>query len=300
MTLLAIPNLSEGRHPDVILGFTQALESAGAQVLDLHSDPVHNRTVITLTAAPTQLPPALARLASAAAVIDLREHHGVHPRLGALDVCPIVPHGEAMEAAVAVAHRTGRAINSATGVPVYFYGAAALRPETRDLPALRRGGLAQLIRRAEIDLPPDVGGRFIDPARGVVCVGARGVLIAFNVWLRCDVEVARKIAGSVRATAGGVPGVRSRGFEMDDEPTSQVSLNLVDPSTTGIDAAFNAVAERAQAEDTEILASEIVGLVPERFMPDPNGPAARMLMAPGRSLENALKLTTNPPTHHAE
>jgi glutamate formiminotransferase / 5-formyltetrahydrofolate cyclo-ligase len=289
MTLLAIPNLSEGRRTDVVRGLVGALETARARVLDVHSDSVHNRSVITLTAEATRLPSALARLATAAAAaIDLRRHYGVHPRLGILDVCPIVPYGEPMHAAVALAHQAGRTINSATGIPVFFYGAAATRPETKELPALRKGGLAELIRRAGSDLPPDIGTHVIDAARGVACVGAREVLIAFNVWLRCRLPIARKIARSIRAAEGGLPGVRSLGLEIDDAPTSQVSMNLIDPTRTGIDQAFDAVAELARAQGVEITGSEIVGLVPERLMPDPNGEAARMLVAPGRSLEAAL------------
>lgn len=234
------------------------------------------------------LPVALANLAAAASAIDLTQHRGVHPRLGVLDVCPIVPHGDPMDAAVSAAHHSGRAIHAATGLPVYFYAEAATRPETRELPALRRGGLAELIRRAEGPLPPDVGPRLIDPRLGVVCVGARGVLIAFNVWLRCDLSTARRIARSVRAAEGGLPGVRSQGFQIDDSPTAQVSMNLIDPATTGIDQAFTAVADLAQARGVEIRGSEIVGLVPEAFLPHPDGEAARMLIAPGRSLEAAL------------
>ena len=288
MTLLAIPNLSEGRQTDVIRGLTEAVESAGARVLDLHSDPVHNRSVITLTAEATLLPAALADLAVAATAIDLGRHEGVHPRLGSLDVCPIVPYGEPMEAAVSVARETGKAIHLATGTPIYFYGHAATRPEAKELPALRKGGLQGIIRRAGSDLPPDLGRRVIDPARGVVCVGARDVLIAFNVWLRCNVTIARKIARAVRGSEGGLPAVRSLGLEVDDSPTSQVSMNLTDPATTGIDRAFDAVAELARSEGVEVMGSEIVGLVPQPFMPDPNGRAARTLMAPGRSLETAL------------
>jgi glutamate formiminotransferase len=288
MTLLAIPNLSEGRRRDVMDSFIEAVESVGAHVLDLHSDPVHNRTVVTLTGEATLLPAALAELAVAATAIDLRRHSGVHPWLGGLDVCPIVPYREPMEAAVTVARETGVAIHSATGTPIFFYGHAATRPEARELPALRKGGLQGLIRRAGSDLPPDLGSRSIDPARGVVCVGARDVLIAFNVWLRCDVSVAWKIARSVRASEGGLAAVRSLGLEIDDAPTSQVSMNLIHPPTTGIDRAFDAVAERARSEGAEVVGSEIVGLVPQQFMPDPNGRAARTLIAPGRSLETAL------------
>ena len=289
MTLLAIPNLSEGRRQNVMHAFRRALQERAGRVLDVHTDPAHNRSVITLSADADRLPGALAGLATAALQhIDLTHHRGVHPRLGTLDVCPIVPHGESMPAAVEVAREVGAAINSATGIPVYLYGAAASRDETRDLPGLRRGGLAELIRRAEGDLPPDIGSDRIDPARGVVCVGARDVLIAFNVWLRCDLSTAREIARRVRAAHGGPPAIRSLGLAIDEAPTSQVSMNLIDPATTGIDRAFDAVAELAQLHSVEIAGSEIVGLVPERFMPDPDGQAARMLIAPGRSLESAL------------
>jgi len=288
MTLLAIPNLSEGRQADVIRSFIEAVESAGARVLDLHSDPVHNRSVITLTAEATLLPAALADLAVAANAIDLGRHEGVHPRLGTLDVCPIVPYGEPMDSAVSVARETGKAIHIASGTPVYFYGNAATRREALELPDLRKGGLQGLIRRAGKGLPPDLGSEVIDPARGVVCVGARDVLIAFNVWLRCDVTAARKIARAVRASEGGLPAVRSLGLEIDDTPTSQVSMNLTDPATTGIDRAFDTVADLARSAGVGLIGSEIVGLVPQPFMPDPNGRAARTLMAPGRSLETAL------------
>jgi glutamate formiminotransferase len=281
MPLLSIPNVSDGRRPNVVASLSQAVTSGGGRVLDVHSDEIHNRTVITST---EQTVAAMTALAKRARVeIDLRLHSGVHPRLGSLDVCPIVPHETKMDEAVLTARSVGEAI-AGLGVPVYFYGAAARREDTRDLGDLRRGGLPTLVQRAASVLPPDLGPRLIDPRVGVVCVGARDVLIAFNVWVRSPGEVATTIAQSVRA-----PGrIKALGLEMDRTPTSQVSMNLVDPDLTGIDAAFAAVNRKASSLGVEVVATEIVGLVPERFLPDPDAKAARLLMAPGRSIESAL------------
>jgi glutamate formiminotransferase len=265
-----------------------AVTATGGRVLDVHSDAVHNRSVITLTAESSALPGVLSALAIVASSIDLTKHRGVHPRLGGLDVCPVVPHDDLMEAAVATAHRAGRSIHAATGLPVYFYGAAALRPEASDLPSIRRGGLDELSRRAELDFPPDLGSLPFDPASGVVCVGARDVLIAFNIWLRCPVDQAREIARAVRTSGGGPPGIRSLGLAIDQAPTSQVSMNLIEPAITGIDRAFDAVAQRARRAGVRIVATELVGLLPERYLPDGNAEAARLLIEPGRSIESVL------------
>ena len=201
-------------------------------------------------------------------------------------MCPIVPHELSMELAVTTAHTLARSIGD-TGIPVFLYGAATRRPETRELPDLRRGGLSVLIERVA-ELPPDEGPTTIDPRTGVVCVGARDVLIAFNVWLRAPVEAARAVAKEIRASAGGPPGLRALGLEIDDGPTSQVAMNLIDPRRTGIEDAFEAARGAATRLGIEVLATEIVGLVPERYIPDPDAQAARLLLAPGRSIESAL------------
>lgn len=279
MTLIAVPNVSDGADA---IRFVHPIEAAGARVLDVHADPVHNRSVITATAPSTVLVDAMADLAVAALVIDLTRHSGVHPRLGGLDVCPIVPHGEPMSSAVEVARATGRHIADRAGLPVYLYGKAAQRPETEALPDLRRGGLAGLIERCEQGLMPDLGPRRIDPRRGVVCVGARDVLIAFNVWIAGDVRAAAAVAAEVRS-----PDVRALGLEMR-EGLAQVSMNLTAPHRVGIEQAFASVAESCERLGGEVTATEIVGLVPERLLPRPETQAARLLMQPGRSLESAL------------
>jgi glutamate formiminotransferase len=284
MTLLAVPNVSEGRSPVRIRGFADAVTATGARVLDVHSDAVHNRTVLTVAGPTTNVEAAMLALCVACSYIDLTRHEGVHPRLGGLDVCPIVPHEATMEEAVAAAHRVGKIIHARTGLPVYFYGDAALRKATRLLPDLRRGGLTTLMKRAENDLPPDLGDG-IDKRRGVVCVGARGLLIAFNVVLEAPFEVARRVASGVRASAGGLPGVRALAFPLEGGRV-QVSMNLGDPDATGIDRAFGEIARQARSEGASIVGTEIIGLVPERFLP--KGEAARLLLKPSRSLESVL------------
>jgi glutamate formiminotransferase len=287
MTLLMIPNVSEGRNGRKLRRLAAVIRDSGGRVLDMHADAVHNRSVFTVAGTHGALVDSAAQLACETADIDLTDHRGVHPRLGGLDVCPFVPYGEDMNEAVAAAHAAGGAIARLAGVPVYFYGEAALRQDSVELPGLRRGGLEGLARRALDGFVPDVGPTEIDLARGVVCVGARQVLIAFNVWLKADVATARSIAAVVRSTAGGPPGIRALGLRIDDS-LSQVSMNLVAPATTGIDAAFEAVQEAAEARRARIHATEIVGLLPTRYMPDPDAQAARLLIAPGRCLDAVL------------
>ena len=286
MRFLAIPNISEGRDHARIASLVRGIEAAHARVLDVHSDEVHHRTVITAAGSPEELVAAMAALAEGCLAMDLREHDGVHPRVGVLDVCPIVPLDAPIEAAVELAHQTGEAIARRAGLPVYFYDDASPRVPQLDLPSIRRGGLATLAKRARASFPPDLGGRAIDPAHGVVCIGARGTLIAFNVFIDANIETARAIASAIRTAAAG--NLRTLGLDMGDG-TAQVSMNLVAPVELGVDAAFQLVAAQAAKAHANIVATELVGLVPERFQPDPKGKAARLLVKPGRSLEAALR-----------
>jgi glutamate formiminotransferase len=284
MPLLAVPNVSEGRRLDVVSALVDRIDANGGIVFDRHADAAHNRAVLTVGG---DLLRSMGELAIAARdMIDLTRHDGVHPRLGALDVCPIVPYREPAEAARELAEQVGRALGDA-GIPVFLYGAAARRAETRHLPGLRRGGLAGIVQRIAGGLAPDFGPPEVDPRTGVTCVGARGPLIAFNVWLEGDASVAAAIAARVRTSGGGPPGVRALGLAMGDRGHAQVSMNLTDPATTGIDRVFEAVEALAEKEGVRIAATEIVGLVEERFLP--KGKAARLLMAPGRSVESALQ-----------
>lgn len=288
MPLLAVPNISEGRDRQRIGRLVDAVEDSGARILDLHHDRVHNRSVITATAAVSELIAAMTALAVAASDIDLTRHEGVHPRLGGLDVCPFVPVEVPMSEAVRVAHEAGRAINHATDIPIYFYGEAAEREEARHLSSVRRGGLPALRTRAIQGFGPDIGSAAIDPRRGVICVGARRPLIAFNVWLECDPAVARWIASRLRASSGGLAGVQALGLTIDPSNICQVSMNLTDPEATGIEQAFDATQRLAAQRSAVVLHTEIVGLVHDRYLPAPDATATRLLIKPGRSLETAL------------
>jgi glutamate formiminotransferase len=283
MTLLAVPNLSEGRDIDRVKGFVETVESEGVRVLDVHSDASHNRSVLTLTGSLDTLIAACTALAAAAGQIDLTAHQGAHPRLGGLDVCPFVPHGSGMDEAVRAAAATAERIGQEVGLPVYLYGHAATRAAARELPDLRRGGLGALSRKAIGDMPPDAGPRAIDMHRGVVCVGARGPLIAFNVWLDAELKSAQVIAHQLRS-----PKVRALGMALEDG-TTQVSMNLIDPASVGIVEVFETVGANCADLDIRIIATEIVGLLERRFLPPRDATATRLLLEPGHCLEERLE-----------
>ncbi|MEA2516358.1 MAG: glutamate formiminotransferase / 5-formyltetrahydrofolate cyclo-ligase [Actinomycetota bacterium] len=283
MPLLAIPNISVGTPGKELAGATTAVVAGGARLLDVHSDEVHNRSVLTTTAEEDQLVAAMVALAQACRAIDLRTHRGVHPRVGTLDVCPIVPFRSEMGQAIETAHRTARAIAGELGAPVFLYGDAATREATRDLPDIRSGGLARLTSRIAEGLVPDEGPSTVDPSFGVVLVGARGPVIAFNVWLEGSVEVARAAAAEIREPHR----VRSLGLEISPG-VCQVSMNLVAPDQVSIDEAFARVETAVADRGATITATEIVGLVEDRFMPEPDAKVARLLVEPGHSLESAL------------
>jgi glutamate formiminotransferase len=185
--------------------------------------------------------------------------------------------GEAVELAVAVAAAIG-----ARGFPVFLYGHAARRDETRSLPGLRRGGLASLGARIEAGLGPDAGPATIDPATGVVCVGARGPLIAFNVIVAGNPEAATLLAASIR-TPGSL-----QALALPASEGAQISMNLIEPEKLGIEGAFALVAAGARDRSLEVVSTELVGLVEERFLPDPDAQVARLLIEPGHPLESAL------------
>ena len=283
MTLLAVPNVSEGRDSDTISALQRAVLGAGAMLLDTHSDAVHHRSVLTVTANVATLTDGMVNLVAAARdLIDLTRHSGVHPRVGAVDVCPFVPFRATIAEAAEAASETGARIGD-LGVPVFLYGL----PGAPALPELRRGGLDGLIERVAAGLQPDHGPAAIERRSGVVCVGARGPLIAFNVNFAAGVDVGRRIAATIRAGSGGPEGLRALGLPMPDG--SQVSMNITEPGRVGIDEVFEAVEKAAGPDARDIVSTEIVGLVEERFLPNPDAKAARLLIEPGRSVESALK-----------
>ena len=263
-----VPNFSEGRRPDVVEAIAAAIGFVPAvRVLDWEMDADHNRCVITFVGDRHGVAEAAFRGAEKAVeLIDMTLHKGEHPRVGALDVLPFVPvAGVTMEDCVALARQVGKRIADELRVPVYLYEAAATRPDRRALPDVRRGEYEGLKVEIETnpDRKPDFGPSKIHPTAGACIVGARPVLIAWNVNLRTtDVGVARRIAKAIRESDGGLPAVRAKGFELADRGLVQVSMNMVDYRKTSLAQAFEAIRALAATEDVEIEESEIIGLVP--------------------------------------
>jgi glutamate formiminotransferase len=238
----------------------------GVTLADVHADPDHHRSVFTFLGAPQAVEEAALALATAVfARVDMREHHGIHPRLGALDVMPFVPLRDlSMADAVTIARRVGQAIAAAHALPVYFYGAAATRPERRAVRDIRRGeyeGLEQKL--AEQAWRPDCGPATFNPRAGAVAVGARDVLVAYNVWLDSrDLRAARDIARAVRESSRGLPAVQALGVPLESRGLVQVSMNLLDYRRTGIARAYDAVTAEAARRAITIDRAELVGLAP--------------------------------------
>jgi glutamate formiminotransferase len=240
-------------------------------VLHRTSDVDHNRTVITYVGSPKAvLESAVAAAAKARELIDLRSHRGVHPRVGALDVLPFVPLGATtIEQCVELAHEAGERIWRELNVPIYFYEAAAKRPDRVRLENVRRGQFEGLLQTAGVDESrrPDVGGPALHPTAGAVLVGARKILIAFNINLATgDLSLAKSIAGSIRASSGGFPAVKALGLPLVSRGLVQVSMNLTDFERTPLDVVFSEVKRLAQQHGVEVVESELIGLVPQKAL----------------------------------
>jgi len=263
-----VPNFSEGRRLDVVDKIVSAAAAVkGAVILGCESDKDHNRSVLTLAGEPEPVMQAAFEACKAARdLIDLREHKGEHPRMGATDVIPFVPiSGISMAECIKLAERLGERIFRELDVPVYLYGEAARVAERKDLSVARKGefeGIAESIATDPARLP-DFGRNAVHPSAGITAVGARFFLIAYNVNLNTrDVKVAKRIAKAIREKDGGMPGVRALGMELADLGCVQVSMNLVDYRKTSPFQAFMRIAELATEAGVTIRESEIVGLVP--------------------------------------
>lgn len=272
MLVECVPNFSEGRKTETVERLAGAISSVPtACVLDTHIDPDHNRSVITFVAAPEMIVEAAFRAVGLAVeLIDMRQHTGVHPRLGATDVLPFVPlAGVTMEDCAALAHQAGARIANELSIPVFFYERAALRADRVNLEDVRRGALELLREQIAVDpdRAPDAGPLRVHETAGAIAVGARPFLIAFNINLRTrDVLIARKIARAVRARHGGLPFVKALGFELNTRGLVQVSMNIVNYEVTGITQAYEAVRREVESASVEIVSTEIVGLVPEKAL----------------------------------
>lgn len=264
-----VPNFSEGRKAETVRRLSEAIESVdSAIVLDTHMDADHNRSVITFVASPERIVEASLRaVATATELIDLRQHTGEHPRIGATDVLPFVPvRGVTLNDCVTLAREAGQQIARELEIPVYFYEHAAFRPDRVKLENVRRRGFEELREQIGIDpeRAPDVGPPCLHETAGAIAVGARPFLIAFNINLRTDdISVARKIARAVRARDGGLPFVKALGLELKSRGLVQVSMNLVDYETTGLSEAYEAVRKHAESLGVEIAGAELVGLAPQ-------------------------------------
>lgn len=263
-----VPNISEGRNQATIDAVAEAVRTTpGVHLLNIHSDPDHNRSVFTyVSRSADAIRAATLRLFDAVIPrIDLRIHHGAHPRVGAVDVVPFVPlEGTTMDECVAVAVATGREVAERFHIPVYLYEEAARDEHRRALPAIRSGGFEKFPQKIRDERwIPDFGPREVHPSAGVSVIGARVPLIAFNMQLGTDrIEVAQSAARAVRGSSGGLQYVRALAIDLKSRGIVQVSMNLLDYRHTPIHRAFTVVKEEAEQHGVAILSSEIVGLVP--------------------------------------
>src|SRR4051794_22659692 len=256
--LLAVPNVSEGRDPALIDQIARGF--APAQLLDVHSDSDHNRSVFWLAAPQAELADALvAGAREAAESIDVSAAPGVHPRVGALDVAPVVYRTEAERGAAIATALTAAALIGELGIPVFLYGELATEPDRRERADIRRGGTAALAERiASGTLKPDFGPAEIHPTAGATLVTARPPLIAFNVELASDdLELAQSIAAEIRESGGGLPGVRALGLPLESRGRVQVSMNVHDHVAAPLAAIVARIAVRAP-----VARAELVGLAP--------------------------------------
>jgi glutamate formiminotransferase len=265
-----VPNFSEGRDAATVEAIAGAIRSVpGITLLDRQLDPDHNRSVITFAGPPEAAAEAAVRaVGQATALIDLNRHQGAHPRIGAADVVPFVPlRGVTLSDCAGLARSAGERIWKRLGVPVYFYGAAALRPDRRNLADVRRGqfeGLREEVQRNP-DRRPDLGEARLHPTAGATAVGARRFLIAYNINLTTpDLALARQIARKIRDSSGGFPRVRAMGVLLGSRGLAQVSMNLTDFERIPVDCVFEVVENEARRAGAGVASSEIVGLIPRK------------------------------------
>jgi glutamate formiminotransferase len=263
----AVPNFSEGRRPEVVDAIVKAIQAPGVLLLNRSSDLDHNRSVVTVAGPPEAVVEGIfCAVREAALHIDLRQHRGAHPRLGATDVVPLIPiRNLSLSECVELARNLGQRIGDELGLPVYLYEAAATRPDRQNLAMVRKGEFELLLQ--EIGLPhraPDFGPAHVGPA-GAVIVGARPFLIAYNVYLKSsDVTLAKKIARTIRESSGGLPAVRALGLLVAGQ--AQVSMNLVDFQRTPLHVVVEAIRTEAARFGIEIDRSELIGLIPQEAL----------------------------------
>ncbi|MGQ9558842.1 MAG: glutamate formimidoyltransferase [Desulfurispora sp.] len=262
-----VPNFSEGRRPEVVEQIVAAIRAVeGVSLLDYSLDASHNRSVVTFIGPPGRVgEAAVAAAARAAELINMEEHSGAHPRIGATDVIPFIPvAGVEMAECVELAREVGRELGEKLGIPVYLYEAAATRPERKNLAQVRQGqyeGLKTEITRPE--RAPDFGPPRLHPTAGATAVGARPPLIAYNINLgTSDLRIAQAIARSIRGSSGGYPSIKALGVMLEDRGLAQVSINVCNFREVSLPRIFETVRLEAARYGVNVVGSEIVGLVP--------------------------------------
>ena len=259
-----VPNFSEGKDLELVADIVSAIKTA--KVLNVHSDPDHNRTVVTIVGEPDAVQLAAFDLTQRAMqLLDINKHEGEHPYIGVVDVVPFIPIKDISVAeTVDVAREFGEKVATKFALPVYFYGAAAKIAEHKELPNVRRGGYKVLKEEfTNARRKPDLGDK-LHPHAGALAVGVRDFLIAFNVNLETsDIDLAKSIAKNIREKSGGLPGVRALGISLTSRNITQVSINVCDHRTTSLKQVFDEVGKWARTYDVNILESELVGMIPQ-------------------------------------
>lgn len=268
-----VPNISEARRPEVVEAVVDEVRGTpGVTLLDYSSDMSHNRTVITFFGSPEGAAEAAVRLAKKAAeLIDLREHEGEHPRMGAVDVIPFIPIKEmTTEETVELSKQVAERVWKEAGIPVFLYEESASAPHRQNLAAIRKGqfeGMAEKVLQPEWE--PDFGGRTIHPSAGVVAVGCRPFLVAFNINLSTsDVSIASKIAKILRRSSGGLDCVKAMGVLLEDRNVAQVSINMTNFHKTPLYRVVELTKAEAARWGVHVIGTEIVGLTPMQALCD--------------------------------
>lgn len=267
-----VPNFSEGKDPKIIDQIAHTITSVhGVSLLGREMDESHNRSVLTFVGqAKDAKQAAFNAVKKASELIDLTKHKGEHPRMGATDVVPFIPlEGNSMEDCVSLAEELGKDIASKLNIPVYLYEEAARIPERKSLAYIRKGEFEGI--RDEIGkVPgrkPDFGSEKIHSTAGATVVGARFFLLAYNINLKTDdIKIAKRIAKTIRESSGGLPAVRALGVFLSDRNIAQVTMNLINYKKTGLKAVFDEVTKEAEKHGTEVLESELIGLLPSEAL----------------------------------
>lgn len=291
-------NISEGRDVEKIRRISSGIESIDdAWLLGTHSDGEHNRSVLTLAGTPRAMEEAArAVFESALEKIDLREHQGLHPRVGAVDVVPFVPIRGPMERCVDLAREFGKWAAEKVSIPVFLYEKAAILTDRKNLAQIRKGGLEGLSQRMrqDPDWKPDYGPLELHPTGGAVVVGARDFLLAFNVLLDSrDLELARRIAREIRESGGGLPHVRALGLFLESREVVQISMNLTDFRQTSLYVVFEEISLKTEEMGVSVLESEVVGFLPREALSGGNVELLRIRsFGPGLVLEDRIEALT--------